>query len=119
MAKEKVQVARKFRNAFLTGLLIFLPWELQFSYSISSSTLRNRSPGSLFQLGLTEESFFFGLRLYWLHLVCYWEFLDLPLLGFLSIMCSEDFSFQQRRNFWTKFSQYGLMLGQANRGDLW
>ena len=86
MAKEKkVQVARKFRNAFLTGLLIFLPlgttiFVLNFLLDLFKEPVTRLA----FQLGLTEESFFFGLETLLTALGLLLEILGLTLLGFLS-----------------------------------
>ncbi len=86
MAKEKkVQVARKFRNAFLTGLLIFLPlgttiFVLNFLLDLFKEPVTRLA----FQLGLTEESFFFGLETLLAALGLLLGILGLTLLGFLS-----------------------------------
>ena len=86
MAKEKkVQVARKFRNAFLTGLLIFLPlgttiFVLNFLLDLFKEPVTRLA----FQLGLTEESFFFGLETLLAALGLLLGILGLTLLGFRS-----------------------------------
>ena len=86
MVKEKkVNVARKFRNAFLTGLLIFLPlgitiFVLNFLLDLFKAPVTRLS----FQLGLSEESFFFGLETLLAALGLILGILGLTLLGFLS-----------------------------------
>ena len=86
MVKEKkVNFARKFRNAFLTGLLIFLPlgitiFVLNFLLDLFKAPVTRLS----FQLGLSEESFFFGLETLLAALGLILGILGLTLLGFLS-----------------------------------
>ena len=84
-SEKKVQVARKFRNAFLTGLLIFLPlgttiFVLNFLLDLFKEPVTRLA----FQLGLTEESFFFGLETLLAALGLLLGILGLTLLGFLS-----------------------------------
>lgn len=78
-------ISRKFRNSFLTGLLIFLPlgttiFVLDFLLNLFKEPVTRLAS----QLGLGEESFFFGLEslLGLLGLVI--GVLSLTLLGFLS-----------------------------------
>lgn len=86
MVKEKkVKLARKFRNAFLTGLLIFLPlgttiFVLNFLLDLFKEPVTRLA----FQLGLSEESFFFGLETLLAALGLILGILGLTLLGFLS-----------------------------------
>tara|TARA_B100000886_G_scaffold123666_1_gene83315 strand:+ start:2992 stop:3669 length:678 start_codon:yes stop_codon:yes gene_type:complete len=83
--QKKVNFARKFRNAFLTGLLIFLPlgitiFVLNFLLDLFKAPVTRLS----FQLGLSEESFFFGLETLLAALGLILGILGLTLLGFLS-----------------------------------
>tara|TARA_B100000989_G_scaffold143008_1_gene106522 strand:+ start:2602 stop:3279 length:678 start_codon:yes stop_codon:yes gene_type:complete len=83
--EKKVNFARKFRNAFLTGLLIFLPlgitiFVLNFLLDLFKAPVTRLS----FQLGLSEESFFFGLETLLAALGLILGILGLTLLGFLS-----------------------------------
>ena len=83
--EKKVNFARKFRNAFLTGLLIFLPlgttiFVLNFLLDLFKEPVTRLA----FQLGLSEESFFFGLETLLAALGLILGILGLTLLGFLS-----------------------------------
>jgi uncharacterized membrane protein len=83
--EKKVKLARKFRNAFLTGLLIFLPlgttiFVLNFLLDLFKEPVTRLA----FQLGLSEESFFFGLETLLAALGLILGILGLTLLGFLS-----------------------------------
>tara|TARA_B100001027_G_scaffold161156_1_gene113906 strand:- start:724 stop:1401 length:678 start_codon:yes stop_codon:yes gene_type:complete len=83
--QKKVNFAKKFRNAFLTGLLIFLPlgitiFVLNFLLDLFKAPVTRLS----FQLGLSEESFFFGLETLLAALGLILGILGLTLLGFLS-----------------------------------
>ncbi len=83
--QKKVNFAKKFRNAFLTGLLIFLPlgitiFVLNFLLDLFKAPVTRLS----FQLGLSEESFFFGLETLLATLGLILGILGLTLLGFLS-----------------------------------
>ena len=86
MAKEKkIKLARKFRNAFLTGLLIFLPlgttiFVLNFLLDLFKDPVTKLS----FELGLSEESFFFGMETLLAALGLLLGIFGLTLLGFLS-----------------------------------
>lgn len=86
MAKEKkVNFARKFRNAFLTGLLIFLPLGTTiFVLNFLLDLFKDPVTRLAFQLGLSEESFFFGLETLLAALGLILGILGLTLLGFLS-----------------------------------
>jgi uncharacterized membrane protein len=82
---KTTSLSRKFRNAFLTGLLIFLPlgttiFVLNFLLDLFKDPVTRLAT----QLGLSEESFFFGLEslLGFLGLVV--GVLALTFLGFLS-----------------------------------
>ncbi len=77
--------SRKFRNAFLTGLLIFLPlgttiFVLDFLLDLFKDPVTNLAS----QLGLGEESFFFGLESLLGLLGLIIGVLALTILGFLS-----------------------------------
>jgi len=83
--EKKINFARKFRNAFLTGLLIFLPlgitiFVLNFLLDLFKAPVTRLA----FQLGLSEESFFFGLETLLAALGLILGILGLTLLGFLS-----------------------------------
>ncbi len=86
MANEKkIKLARKFRNAFLTGLLIFLPlgttiFVLNFLLDLFKDPVTRLS----FELGLSEESFFFGMETLLAALGLLLGVFGLTLLGFLS-----------------------------------
>jgi uncharacterized membrane protein len=86
VAKEKkIKLARKFRNAFLTGLLIFLPlgttiFVLNFLLDLFKDPVTKLS----FELGLSEESFFFGMETLLAALGLLLGIFGLTLLGFLS-----------------------------------
>ncbi|MDG1139670.1 MAG: DUF502 domain-containing protein [Opitutales bacterium] len=86
MANEKkIKLARKFRNAFLTGLLIFLPlgttiFVLNFLLDLFKDPVTKLS----FELGLSEESFFFGMETLLAALGLLLGVFGLTLLGFLS-----------------------------------
>ena len=86
MVKEKkVKLARKFRNAFLTGLLIFLPLGTTiFVLNFLLDLFKDPVTRLAFQLGLSEESFFFGLETLLAALGLILGILGLTLLGFLS-----------------------------------
>ena len=86
MVKEKkVNFARKFRNAFLTGLLIFLPLGITiFVLNFLLDLFKDPVTRLAFQLGLSEESFFFGLETLLAALGLILGILGLTLLGFLS-----------------------------------
>ncbi len=86
MAKQKtVKMSRKFRNAFLTGLLIFLPlgttvFVLNFLLDLFKAPVTRLA----FELGLSEDSFFFGLETLLAALGLVVGVIGLTLLGFLS-----------------------------------
>lgn len=86
MVKEKkVNFTRKFRNAFLTGLLIFLPLGTTiFVLNFLLDLFKDPVTRLAFQLGLSEESFFFGLETLLAALGLILGVLGLTLLGFLS-----------------------------------
>ena len=78
-------LSRRFRNAFLTGLLIFLPlgttiFVLNFLLDLFKEPVTRLAT----QLGLSEESFFFGLESLLGFLGLLIGVLALTLLGFLS-----------------------------------
>jgi uncharacterized membrane protein len=77
--------SRKFRNAFLTGLLIFLPLGTTIFVLDFLLNLFKEPVTRLFsQLGLGEESFFFGLESLLGLLGLIVGVLSLTILGFLS-----------------------------------
>ena len=86
MAKEKkIKLARKFRNAFLTGLLIFLPLGTTiFVLNFLLDLFKDPATKLAFELGLSEESFFFGMETLLAALGLFLGILGLTLLGFLS-----------------------------------
>ena len=58
MSVKPNSLSRKFRNAFLTGLIIFLPWARPSSSSTSfSACLRNRSPNWHTSSGSSKKVF--------------------------------------------------------------
>ena len=82
---SKTTISRKFRNAFLTGLLIFLPLGTTiFVLDFLLNLFKDPATRLATQFGLSEESFFFGLEslLGLLGLVV--GVLALTVLGFLS-----------------------------------
>ena len=85
MSLKITSFSRKFRNAFLTGLLIFLPlgatiFVLDFLLNLFKDPVTNL----VSQLGLGEESFFFGLESLLGLLGLIIGVLSLTVLGFLS-----------------------------------
>jgi uncharacterized membrane protein len=86
VAKEKkIKLARKFRNAFLTGLLIFLPLGTTiFVLNFLLDLFKDPVTKLAFELGLSEESFFFGMETLLAALGLVLGILGLTLLGFLS-----------------------------------
>tara|TARA_B100001057_G_scaffold250120_1_gene250371 strand:- start:1232 stop:1909 length:678 start_codon:yes stop_codon:yes gene_type:complete len=83
--EKKVNFTRKFRNAFLTGLLIFLPLGTTiFVLNFLLDLFKDPVTRLAFQLGLSEESFFFGLETLLAALGLILGILGLTLLGFLS-----------------------------------
>lgn len=85
MSIKITSFSRKFRNAFLTGLLIFLPlgttiFVLDFLLDLFKGPATNLAT----QLGLGEESFFFGLESLLGLLGLIIGVLALTFLGFLS-----------------------------------
>ena len=85
MNSKSTSLSRKFRNAFLTGLLIFLPlgttiFVLDFLLDLFKEPVTKLAT----QLGLGEESFFFGLESLLGLLGLIIGILSLTVLGFLS-----------------------------------
>ena len=77
--------ARKFRNAFLTGLLIFLPLGTTvFVLNFLLGLFKEPATHLAYELGIKEESFFFGLPTLLAILGLLVGVLALTLLGFLS-----------------------------------
>ena len=77
--------ARKFRNAFLTGLLIFLPLGTTvFVLNFLLGLFQEPATHLAYELGIKEESFFFGLETLLAILGLLFGVLALTLLGFLS-----------------------------------
>ena len=86
MPKDKqINLAKKFRNAFLTGLLIFLPLGTTiFVLNFLLDLFKDPATRLAFELGLREESFFFGLETILAALGLLVGILGLTILGFLS-----------------------------------
>ena len=85
MSVKANSFSRKFRNAFLTGLLIFLPlgttiFVLNFLLGLFQEPVTHLA----YELGLQEESVFFGLETILAILGLFIGILSLTLLGFLS-----------------------------------
>jgi len=85
VSSKPTSFSRKFRNAFLTGLLIFLPlgttiFVLNFLLGLFQEPVTLLA----YELGLEEESFFFGLETLLAILGLLIGILSLTLLGFLS-----------------------------------
>jgi len=77
--------ARKFRNAFLTGLLIFLPLGTTvFVLNFLLGLFQEPATHLAYELGIKEESFFFGLETLLAIIGLLLGVLGLTLLGFLS-----------------------------------
>jgi len=77
--------ARKFRNAFLTGLLIFLPLGTTvFVLKFLLGLFQEPATHLAYELGIKEESFFFGLETLLAIVGLLFGVLALTLLGFLS-----------------------------------
>jgi len=77
--------ARKFRNAFLTGLLIFLPLGTTvFVLNFLLGLFQEPATRLAYELGIKEESFFFGLETLLAIVGLLLGVLALTLLGFLS-----------------------------------
>ncbi|MDC0158033.1 hypothetical protein OAK38_09755, partial [Verrucomicrobia bacterium] len=63
MIAKNSTFARKFRNAFLTGLLIFLPLGTTvFVLNFLLGLFQEPATHLAYELGIKEESFFFGLE---------------------------------------------------------
>ena len=86
MPKDKqINLAKRFRNAFLTGLLIFLPLGTTiFVLNFLLDLFKDPATRLAFELGLREESFFFGLETILAALGLFVGILGLTILGFLS-----------------------------------
>ena len=83
--QKKVKLGRKFRNAFLTGLLIFLPLGTTiFVLNFLLDMFKGPATKLAAELGLREESFFFGLETLLASLGLIIGVLGLTTLGFLS-----------------------------------
>ena len=83
MTAKNYTFARKFRNAFLTGLLIFLPLGTTvFVLNFLLGLFQEPATHLAYELGIKEESFFFAKMLAILGLL--FGVLALTLLGFLS-----------------------------------
>ena len=96
-------VARKFRNSFLTGLLIFLPlgttiFVLDFLLNLFKDPVTQLATG----LGLGEESFFFGLETLLGLLGLIVGVLLLTVLGFLSNYVLGKFFISSTEKFLSK-----------------
>lgn len=86
MSKQKhIKKRRKFRNAFLTGLVIFLPLGTTiFVLNFLLDLFKEPATKLAFELGLREESLFFGLETLLAALGMFIGILGLTILGFLS-----------------------------------
>lgn len=85
MTAKNYTFARKFRNAFLTGLLIFLPLGTTvFVLNFLLGLFQEPATHLAYELGIKEESFFFGLETLLAILGLLFGVLALTLLGFLS-----------------------------------
>lgn len=85
MTAKNSTFARKFRNAFLTGLLIFLPLGTTvFVLNFLLGLFQEPATHLAYELGIKEESFFFGLETLLAIIGLLLGVLGLTLLGFLS-----------------------------------
>ena len=85
MTAKNSTFARKFRNAFLTGLLIFLPLGTTvFVLNFLLGLFQEPATRLAYELGIKEESFFFGLETLLAIVGLLLGVLALTLLGFLS-----------------------------------
>lgn len=85
MTAKNSTFARKFRNAFLTGLLIFLPLGTTvFVLNFLLGLFQEPATRLAYELGVKEESFFFGLETLLAIVGLLFGVLALTLLGFLS-----------------------------------
>ena len=85
MTAKNSTFARKFRNAFLTGLLIFLPLGTTvFVLNFLLGLFQEPATHLAYELGIEEESFFFGLETLLAIIGLLFGVLALTLLGFLS-----------------------------------
>ena len=85
MTSKNSTFARKFRNAFLTGLLIFLPLGTTvFVLNFLLGLFQEPATRLAYELGVKEESFFFGLETLLAIVGLLFGVLALTLLGFLS-----------------------------------
>ncbi|MEC8043144.1 MAG: DUF502 domain-containing protein [Verrucomicrobiota bacterium] len=83
--KKSISLARRFRNAFITGLLIFLPLGTTvFVLNFLLDLFKEPATKLAFQLGLQEDRFFFGLETLLAVVGLFVGILSLTLLGFLS-----------------------------------
>ncbi len=85
MSNKITSLSRKFRNSFLTGLLIFLPLGTTiFVLDFLLDLFKEPATNLVSQLGLGEESFFFGFESLLGLLGLIVGVLSLTFLGFLS-----------------------------------
>ena len=85
MTAKNSTFARKFRNAFLTGLLIFLPLGTTvFVLNFLLGLFQEPATRLAYELGIKEESFFFGLETLLAIVGLLFGVLALTVLGFLS-----------------------------------
>ncbi len=85
MTAKNSTFARKCRNAFLTGLLIFLPLGTTvFVLNFLLGLFQEPATHLAYELGIKEESFFFGLETLLAIVGLLFGVLALTLLGFLS-----------------------------------
>lgn len=103
MSSGLSSISRKFRNSFLTGLLIFLPlgttiFVLDFLLNLFKDPVTQLATG----LGLGEESFFFGLETLLGLLGLIVGVLLLTVLGFLSNYVLGKFFISSTEKFLSK-----------------
>ena len=85
MSEQKASFSRRFRNAFLTGLLVFLPLGTTiFVLDFILDLFKEPALKLAFQLGLREENSFFGLETLLALIGLVVGVITLTLLGYLS-----------------------------------
>ncbi len=85
MTLKTFTFTKKFRNAFLTGLLIFLPLGTTvFVLNFFLGLFKEPATRLAFELGVEEKSFFFGMETLLAIIGLFVGILSLTLLGFLS-----------------------------------
>ena len=105
--------SRKFRNAFLTGLLIFLPLGTTiFVLNFLLDLFKAPATRLAFELGLQEDRLFFGLETLLAVVGLFVGVLSLTVLGFLSnYVLGKFFISTTEKNSWkSAFSQHRLSV---------